>query len=114
MTLTAGPFGWWLAGRALRLAGRSWSSRRSLSEGLVDVREDLLTTNREVEQLINALLLPARSDRGPDANESVDLAEVARLVAVELSPRVPCRPIESFGNEPSRFGFFDSEPSRVG
>ncbi|MFE2886972.1 sensor histidine kinase [Streptomyces sp. NPDC059272] len=58
-----------------------------LPEGLAEVREDLLTTNREAEQLINALLLLARSDRGPDATESVDLAEAARLVTAELSPQ---------------------------
>ncbi|MGW3957372.1 sensor histidine kinase [Streptomyces sp. NPDC004752] len=58
-----------------------------LPESLVDVREDLLTTNREAEQLINALLLLARSDRGPDETESVDLAEAARLVTAELAPQ---------------------------
>lgn len=58
-----------------------------LPESLVGVREDLLTTNREAEQLINALLLLARSDRGPDETESVDLAEAARLVTAELAPQ---------------------------
>lgn len=58
-----------------------------LPQSLVDVREDLLTTNREAEQLINALLLLARSDRGPDETESVDLAEAARLVTAELAPQ---------------------------
>ncbi|MEU9246380.1 HAMP domain-containing sensor histidine kinase [Streptomyces sp. NPDC048385] len=58
-----------------------------LPESLVDVREDLLTTNREAEQLINALLLLARSDRGPDETESVDLAEAVRLATVELAPQ---------------------------
>jgi signal transduction histidine kinase len=58
-----------------------------LPESLVGVREDLLTTNREAEQLINALLLLARSDRGPDETESVDLAETARLVTAELAPQ---------------------------
>ncbi|MER5432367.1 ATP-binding protein [Streptomyces sp. NPDC002588] len=58
-----------------------------LPENLVGVREDLLTTNREAEQLINALLLLARSDRGPDEIESVDLAETAQLVIAELAPQ---------------------------
>lgn len=58
-----------------------------LPESLVDVREDLLATNREAEQLINALLLLARSERGPDETESVDLAEAARVVTAELAPQ---------------------------
>ncbi|MGC4987481.1 sensor histidine kinase [Streptomyces sp. DT193] len=58
-----------------------------LPDNLVEVREDLLTTNREAEQLINALLLLARSNRGTDETESVDLAEAARLVAAELAPQ---------------------------
>jgi signal transduction histidine kinase len=58
-----------------------------LPKSLVGVREDLLTTNREAEQLINALLLLARSDRGQDETESVDLAETARLVTAELAPQ---------------------------
>ncbi|MEU9608486.1 HAMP domain-containing sensor histidine kinase [Streptomyces sp. NPDC048057] len=55
-----------------------------LPASLVDVREDLLTTNHEAEQLINALLLLARSDRGLDEPENVDLTAVARLVTAEL------------------------------
>ncbi|WP_328351165.1 HAMP domain-containing histidine kinase [Streptomyces sp. NBC_00445] len=58
-----------------------------LPDGLADVREDLLTANREAEQLINALLLLARSDRGLEATESVDLAATARLVTAELAPQ---------------------------
>lgn len=58
-----------------------------LPESLVGVREDLLTINREAEQLINALLLLARSDRGPDETERVDLAETAQLVTAELAPQ---------------------------
>ncbi|WP_308401313.1 HAMP domain-containing sensor histidine kinase [Streptomyces sp. AC512_CC834] len=58
-----------------------------LPESLVDVREDLLTTNREAEHLINALLLLARSDRGPDRTEGVDLAHTAHLVTAELAPQ---------------------------
>jgi signal transduction histidine kinase len=58
-----------------------------LPEHLTQVREDLLTTNREAEQLIDALLLLARSDRGLDGAESVDLVATARLVAAELAPQ---------------------------
>ncbi|MEU9783668.1 HAMP domain-containing sensor histidine kinase [Streptomyces phaeochromogenes] len=58
-----------------------------LPEGLADVREDLLTANREAERLINALLLLARSDRGLDETEPVDLSAAARLVAAELAPQ---------------------------
>lgn len=58
-----------------------------LPESLVGVREDLLTINREAEQLINALLLLARSDRGPDETERVDLTETAQLVTAELAPQ---------------------------
>ncbi|MEU8868339.1 sensor histidine kinase [Streptomyces umbrinus] len=57
-----------------------------LPEGLADVREDLLTANREAERLITALLLLARSDRGLDETETVDLSAAARLVAAELAP----------------------------
>ncbi|MBT3150100.1 HAMP domain-containing histidine kinase [Streptomyces sp. CHD11] len=58
-----------------------------LPESLAGVREDLLATNREAEQLINALLLLARSDRGLNETESVDLAVTARLVTAELTPQ---------------------------
>ncbi|MEU5976488.1 ATP-binding protein [Streptomyces sp. NPDC047315] len=58
---------------------------------LVDVREDLLATNREAEQLIDALLLLARSDRGLDQTESVDLVATARLVTAELAPLAAVR-----------------------
>lgn len=56
-----------------------------LPDGLADVREDLLAVNREAEQLVNALLLLARSDRGPEQTESVDLTTTARLVTAELA-----------------------------
>ncbi|MEV7075073.1 HAMP domain-containing sensor histidine kinase [Streptomyces sp. NPDC093990] len=62
-----------------------------LPKSLADVREDLLTTNREAEQLINALLLLARSDRGLDETESVDLTATARLVTAELTPQAAAR-----------------------
>ncbi|MFI1485262.1 sensor histidine kinase [Streptomyces sp. NPDC020747] len=58
-----------------------------LPEGLADVREDLLAANREAERLINALLLLARSDRGLEETEAVDLSATARLVAAELAPQ---------------------------
>ncbi|CAM5301819.1 hypothetical protein SAVIM338S_00456 [Streptomyces avidinii] len=57
-----------------------------LPEGLTDVREDLLTANREAEELINALLLLARSDRGLEKTEPVDVTATARLLTAELSP----------------------------
>ncbi|MFD7509970.1 sensor histidine kinase [Streptomyces sp. NPDC059853] len=56
-----------------------------LPEGLAEVREDLLTANREAERLITALLLLARSDRGTEATEPVDLADTARQVTAELA-----------------------------
>ncbi|MZG14152.1 HAMP domain-containing protein [Streptomyces sp. SID5914] len=58
-----------------------------LPHGLADVRDDLLAANREAEQLINALLLLARSHRGPEQTERVDLATTARLVTAELGGR---------------------------
>ncbi|MEW2517101.1 sensor histidine kinase [Actinacidiphila alni] len=58
-----------------------------LPEHLAEVRDDLLTTNREAELLIDALLLLARSDRGLERTESVDLTAVAGLVAAETAPR---------------------------
>ncbi|MGW1715247.1 sensor histidine kinase [Streptomyces sp. NPDC002156] len=58
-----------------------------LPEGLAAVREDLLETNREAEQLITALLLLARSDRGLEETETVNLSAAAMLVAAELAPQ---------------------------
>ncbi|MEV7421578.1 HAMP domain-containing sensor histidine kinase [Streptomyces sp. NPDC091212] len=58
-----------------------------LPDGLAEVREDLLAANREAEQLISALLVLARSDRGLEETDTVDLPAVARLVAAELAPR---------------------------
>lgn len=60
-----------------------------LPDGLTEVREDLLNANREAEQLINALLLLARSDRGLEQTEPVDLTTTARLVVAELAPSQP-------------------------
>ncbi|MFF5009055.1 sensor histidine kinase [Streptomyces phaeochromogenes] len=65
-----------------------------LPEGLADVREDLLTANREAERLINALLLLARSDRGLDETEPVDLSATARLVAAELAPQAKSEQVD--------------------
>jgi signal transduction histidine kinase len=53
---------------------------------LADVRDDVLAANYEAERLINALLLLARSDRGLDETEPVDLAATARIVAAESTP----------------------------
>ncbi|MFD3309767.1 sensor histidine kinase [Streptomyces sp. NPDC058694] len=58
-----------------------------LPDGLADVREDLLSANREAERLINALLILARSDRGLEETEPVDLSAAARLVAADLAPQ---------------------------
>ncbi|MEU0133747.1 HAMP domain-containing sensor histidine kinase [Streptomyces sp. NPDC006296] len=57
-----------------------------LPDGLTEVREDLLLANREAEKLVDALLLLARSDRGTEQTEPVDLAATARLVTSELAP----------------------------
>ncbi|MFS8198440.1 ATP-binding protein [Streptomyces sp. CWNU-52B] len=56
-----------------------------LPEGLAEVREDLLTVNREAEQLVDALLLLARSDRGLEETVGVDLLTTARTVTAELA-----------------------------
>ncbi|TDC75140.1 sensor histidine kinase [Streptomyces hainanensis] len=57
-----------------------------LPDDLAEVREELLTTNREAERLIAALLVLARSDLGLDTVEECDLRDVARRVADELRP----------------------------
>ncbi len=57
-----------------------------LPPGLADVRDDLLTSNRDAERLLSALLLLARSDRGLEETEPVDLAALARQVVGELRP----------------------------
>ncbi|AUH42086.1 ATP-binding protein [Streptomyces sp. CMB-StM0423] len=56
-----------------------------LPEPLAEVRADLLATNREAERLVDALLLLARSDRGLDETERVDLTATTRLVAADLA-----------------------------
>ncbi|MBQ1092839.1 HAMP domain-containing sensor histidine kinase [Streptomyces sp. B93] len=65
-----------------------------LPDHLTEVRDDLLSTNREAEQLIDALLLLARSDRGPAATENVDLALTARFVTDQLAPQAEQRQVD--------------------
>ncbi|SCE52343.1 Signal transduction histidine kinase [Streptomyces sp. SolWspMP-5a-2] len=55
-----------------------------LPDDLAETRDDLLTTNREAQQLITALLLLARSDRGLERTEKVDLAELTTAAMTEL------------------------------
>ncbi|MFC8307552.1 sensor histidine kinase [Streptomyces olivaceus] len=72
---------------AVQRAGIEVGLADPVTDGIAEVREDLLTANREAEQLINALLLLARSDRGLDETESVDLARTAHAVAAEHTAR---------------------------
>ncbi|MDT0268163.1 HAMP domain-containing sensor histidine kinase [Streptomyces sp. DSM 44915] len=79
-----------------------------LPADLVETREDLLTTNREAERLIAALLLLARGERGLERPEEVDLAEAADTATEALRPlaeerglalRVQCaEPARVFGD----------------
>lgn len=70
------------------------AQRTSLQVGLADplpddlaaVREDLLAVNRQAEQLIESLLLLARSDSGLQETEPVDLTAMARQLAGALRP----------------------------
>ncbi|MDQ0788277.1 HAMP domain-containing sensor histidine kinase [Streptomyces sp. B3I8] len=62
-----------------------------LPDGLAEVREDLLDANREAEQLIDALLLLARSDRGLTRTARVDLAATARRVTTRLAAQATRR-----------------------
>ena len=55
-----------------------------LPEELAETREDLLTANREAEQLISSLLLLARSDRGLERTEEVELTEVTDAATADL------------------------------
>ncbi|GCE00738.1 sensor histidine kinase [Embleya hyalina] len=70
---------------AVQRAGLEVGLADPLPEGLVEVREDLLTANRDAEKLIAALLLLARSDRGLDDTEPVDVRGLARQAAVDLA-----------------------------
>ncbi|MFC9804722.1 sensor histidine kinase [Streptomyces griseoaurantiacus] len=64
-----------------------------LPAGLAEVRDDLLDVNREAEQLIDALLLLARADRGVTRTEHVDLAATAREATTALAPQAARRGI---------------------
>lgn len=55
-----------------------------LPDDLAETRADLLTTNREAEQLISSLLLLARGDRGLDRTEEVELTEVTEAATADL------------------------------
>ncbi len=57
-----------------------------LPEHLAETRDDLLATNREAERLIASLLLLARSERGPEHAEEVDLAATAEAAVAGLRP----------------------------
>ncbi|MFJ4683124.1 sensor histidine kinase [Streptomyces sp. NPDC088789] len=69
------------------------AQRTSIEVGLADplpghlteVRDDLLSTNRDAEHLIAALLLLARSDRGVEEPEPVELAGITEAVAAGLA-----------------------------
>ncbi|MFF3488449.1 sensor histidine kinase [Streptomyces sp. NPDC002701] len=65
-----------------------------LPDGLAEVREDLLTANREAEQLVNSLLLLARSDRGLEETVRVDLPSTARTVIAELAAQAAQEDVE--------------------
>ncbi|MFE0690598.1 sensor histidine kinase [Streptomyces xiamenensis] len=66
-----------------------------LPDGLAEVREELLAVNRDAERLIASLLLLARSDLGPDEEESreSDLADAARQAIREGGPRAAEREV---------------------
>ncbi|MEE4597976.1 ATP-binding protein [Streptomyces sp. DSM 41524] len=78
------------------------AQRTSIEVGLADplpghlaeVRDDLMTTNREAERLTASLLLLARSDRGLDGTEPVDLADITATAAAELRPAVEEKRLE--------------------
>ncbi|WP_406147742.1 sensor histidine kinase [Streptomyces sp. NBC_01012] len=55
-----------------------------LPDDLAETRDDLLTTNREAERLIASLLLLARSDRGLERTEEVELAELTDAATADL------------------------------
>ncbi|MFD3481562.1 sensor histidine kinase [Streptomyces sp. NPDC058665] len=57
-----------------------------LPDSLADVRDDLLTVNRDAEKLVASLLLLARSDRGLAETVRVDLTEVARQLVGGTQP----------------------------
>lgn len=55
-----------------------------LPDDLAETRDDLLTTNREAERLIASLLLLARSDRGLERTQEVELAELTDAATADL------------------------------
>ncbi|MFC8076169.1 sensor histidine kinase [Streptomyces sp. NPDC057307] len=57
-----------------------------LPDGLADVRDDLLTVNRDAEKLVASLLLLARSDSGLVETELVELTEVASQLVGGAQP----------------------------
>ncbi|MCG0289026.1 HAMP domain-containing sensor histidine kinase [Streptomyces sp. PSAA01] len=56
-----------------------------LPEHLAEVRDDLLTANRDAEQLINSLLVLAKGDQGVETAVVVDLIAMARQSQAELN-----------------------------
>ncbi|MGW6308896.1 ATP-binding protein [Streptomyces niveus] len=57
-----------------------------LPAGLADVRDDLLTVNRDAEKLVTSLLLLARSDSGLVTTERVELTEMAGQLVGGVQP----------------------------
>lgn len=57
-----------------------------LPDGLADVRDDLLTVNRDAEKLVTSLLLLARSDSGLVETEQVELTQVASQLVGGAQP----------------------------
>ncbi|WP_327403391.1 HAMP domain-containing histidine kinase [Streptomyces sp. NBC_01288] len=55
-----------------------------LPYGLAEVREELLTANRSAEQLVAALLVLARSDRGLDQVQDTDVSVLLTQTVAEL------------------------------
>ncbi|WP_367130168.1 MULTISPECIES: sensor histidine kinase [Streptomyces] len=113
--LLAVGVGWWTAGRCLRpVQGAFESQRRFISnashelrtplavqrtaiqvgldgdpspEELAHVRTTLLEANRRSERLIDGLLLLARSDRGLERRDSLDLADVVSEETAAIAVR---------------------------
>ncbi|MBE9499837.1 HAMP domain-containing protein [Streptomyces sp. GKU 257-1] len=60
---------------AVQRAGIEVGLAGPLTDDLAETREDLLSANREAERLIASLLLLARSDRGLERTQEVDLLQ---------------------------------------